>query len=1395
MPSALGVLVLVALAVAFHPRVQTALVRDNVAPRLDAFSLGRIHLLPWALRVEDLALRGHGVSVSLDRADIGLAPWRLLFDVAALRHVDVEGLTLDLREMPPAADSDAPPPGLFALLEERGFGVALGPLRAQARVLLAPGPVLAVRLAGGELDTETGGTIDFEVIVSEAAPDTRIELGGALTVAQGEAGTFEALQLDLLALINTPALPQEDVLALNARATPVRVERARTDDPETLESVLTGEDIALTLAKPGADNDPLQLEIGARHDAEAHRLDGTYTLALDDALVAFYAPAATLPGFTERAEGTFGLDLAQRALALDYRGTTQVRGLDLLLATNAEMPAALNVEKSLAVALADDTLTLEALTTTLAAPDAAPVLRIEAQAPLSVPLAQPDALLEPRATLATVAVEALPLSWVNGWLNEPLIGAGALAASFTLESDGGALTLAPVAPLTATVSALDERLALPLPLSLTALPVLRQQGDTLTLDVRELHLAAADMQLATLAAGVRVAGAGAPRVSVNGRVDVDHLLALPLVAAQLGQHALPDGLALNLDGTFGLPPGALQVETLALNLARGTAQPLLSIDALEPFTVALADAGARLDNPPGELARITLDDIDLAWVSPFVPDLELAGLLDGATVALGAGAELRTLALRPRAPLRLRRVSVRAGEAMLVDALDLGVSVALDYAPAALAVRYTDLDVRVAGARLARARGSLDVPLVSGDAPAPLRADGHLELDLAGLRKLPQLATLLATVDPQRRWRLDVDYALGAAPTRIDIQRLDAAVRVDATPRVRLHAAEPLVVRPQIAAGEDLAQHLTGALSAEVDALDSALLGDLLPLDGLAFDELSVSATLRSDGERLGAELSAPLRLAGVRLGAPDEAPLHPFTVTVGGRVEARGERATATLEDLTLSFDARPQPAALGGALELVIEPGVAVPLRRLAADLHGFLPVLLDQPAVLPGHSLRAGRMTLTATVDESGAIAGRALLDGLAADAPLAISALTAEAAGEVDADGAGFAFRMPIDGSGRSGTTDALLVAAYAPQAAANALLDLTLTSERFLLNDVLAAIASIAGTAQDTAPAAAGDDAADAAAPSAPRTPDRTPDARAFWDVLPYDARVSYRITDLYYTDYVVFNDVEGEITLGPTRFELARLAARFHDSPLELDGRLDFLGDAAEPYELTLEGSVEEFDLNQFFSELVPGTKPRVEGLFSVALEASGTSPNMAEYRNELGFDLDLRSRDGLFRPLPPDSALMAGASDVLGIVGESLSYVPTGGFGAGVLSRLVNYIAVIDYDRIDIHVVRDDSRDIVIEQFLVQSPTINLTAAGGIDYVDGVDILDSPLELDASLNMSGKGAAILYSMNLLEDEKDAWGYVKGPSFRIRGTPANAESNFAEIVSAAADGTLKGGIT
>jgi hypothetical protein len=75
--------------------------------------------------------------------------------------------------------------------------------------------------------------------------------------------------------------------------------------------------------------------------------------------------------------------------------------------------------------------------------------------------------------------------------------------------------------------------------------------------------------------------------------------------------------------------------------------------------------------------------------------------------------------------------------------------------------------------------------------------------------------------------------------------------------------------------------------------------------------------------------------------------------------------------------------------------------------------------------------------------------------------------------------------------------------------------------------------------------------------------------------------------------HLVFKDVRGKLGVRPGKLSLSEVSARFHDSPMKLDGALLFRPEQAEPYALDMLGTVSDFNLHQFFKELVPGERPR----------------------------------------------------------------------------------------------------------------------------------------------------------------------------------------------------------
>lgn len=1399
----LGLVLLAGVITVFHPAFQTRMANRQLAGMLDSFSVERLHVLPWAVQLQGLALSQDDMTAQLSDADIRFNPLRALFGTVAIRRLHLDGLAITLAASDAPAEPAAPFPGLFALLEAAGYGLALADVAVSGHVDLQAASVAAgFTLEGGPLAPGTDGSLALTVDVN--GPDgLALTLSGPLRLRQGEPGRFERLGADIDLRARADALPHEERLAMAVALTP----RRETAETEADRSVIVADRFDFDISRPARGEILLSLTGAGELAAPAQQLGADFRLASHDGLARLWLPDTALPDFDTTASGTLAWDLAAGSGTLRLTGDLGLTQLDAVLGRSASLPERLDLSHELALRLDSTAATLSVETANAGLRDAAgqALVDVQVRSGLTLPLDDPAAPLAADATLGSIALTGLPVTWLNGLLPEPWFTQGSLAGRFEITSGGEALHLAPLAPLALTGVQFTEALDPGQTLALQVSPRLHLEPKRLRAELADIALTLGTERLADGRVEARLARGSAharPELEFDTGFAVSRAAELPLVARHLRGVSVPAALSLHLEGALEVGGDRIDIAQLHAALEREGRAPLLDLRALQPFAVALGEASPTLDNPAGELARIVIDDIDLAWFDALLPAWTIAGGLDAGRFLLSAGSG-NTLALRSEAPLRLRDLRLADASGPLVEQLALAVRTDLDYGPDGIALRWQDLDLEVAGQRLAAGSGSLrhrsggnNAEADTPEAAAPealTTASGSLRLNLAGLPRIPALARHIGTLEPRRDWRLDADFGLRAAADRLDIDTLKASITADGRQYVELSNAETLVLRPRIPAEAPLASHLTGAVAASIQALSSNLLEDLVDLGGLAFEQLDAEATLRSDGQVLTANLGQGLSLEGVRISADDGPLLAPFSLRLAGRAEAHEQQLTAALETLSIRFAGYPDQAAVTGSLALTLVPSATVPLQTLQARLDGNLPALLDQPVLLPGHRLTAGGFHVEADVDEDHRITALARLEGLAADKPLALQSIGGEAQGRVADDGRGFHFDMPVTGEGRTGTSDGLLTARFAPGAKASGELALEFTSEHFYLNDVLAAVAAISApeaTTRATPQAQAEDTTADAA----PARPASTADSTAFWDVLPMQARLRYRIEALYYTDYLVIDAMSGEIIITPRQLALGSLAARVHDSPMQFNGTLDFLPDTASPYALDFAGSVRDFDLNRFFSELVPGNKPRAEGLFSVDVSGSGDAPNMAQFRNELFFDLRMTSREGLFRPLPPDSVLMAGASDVLGIVGEGLSYMPTGGFGAGAVSRLVKYIEVIDYDLIDIHVLRDDSRDIVIEEALVQSPNINLVASGGIDYADGRDILDSPLKLDARLDMTGKGAAILYSLNLLQSEQNRFGYGKGPAFQVRGTPTNPESNFAGIINTAADGAIKGGV-
>ena len=1374
----------------FSPKIQERLVIKYIAPSFKHFAVQRIHLLPWSLSATDLSFEIQGAKVSAQAVSIRFCLSSLFSKTLDLKSISVVDAIVDLRSfIPPDPQPKEPFAGVFPLLDQ-GFGLRVGDVDINAFTLLNATDHIRAEISGGRINPDAVGALSFVSQVKINDGDN-INVEGILEVDQLSKGHFNAISLTTDLTIDAESLSQPELVHVRAVVKPttqppeVKIEITENDfefepQPESVE-------LSVRL---GAENQA-EVQLKALYDGRLGDLKGDYRFDVNDKFLAAYLGNIGIPTFKHSSGGALEINIVDLRGQLSLISRTDFTNVRRLLLDNPKAPMSLSLVQKVDLSFTDEQITIEKVQADIEDDSTVEMLTTGLLQPVVISFADPSAVLNEAVTFLTLTVAAVQLEWLDSFVADYGVMSGVVSGSFAVKSDGqGGLIVEPSETTVIDnirVDSGDTPVFEDLRIELK--PLIKANSDNTSIALSDVVVSLAEQPIATLKFSASVPYEEKDdaniRFAVAGSVQVDPIIADPRIQTHLVDFDIPTTLIFDFDTQLTQRDQSLQVRSLNASLAQAGKEKLIDVHATQEINVALASGDQDFVRPVGELVNMSINGFNLRWISPFAEPLGITGEIRHASFKLTTGKDQQIL-LESIKPIDIRRLGIGEGKTPLLDNVWLSIRPTVIYTSESIDVQYRDLKLSGGKNRIAVGSGAVRVR-TQKDHPAALHADGNLDFNLGNLATQPVFAEMLSDIAIDSSLSANLRYDLNYVGDSVQIDSLNFDLLHDRTSYVQIEVADGLTLKPTLAEGENFARYATGELELSIKALSSTVLNDVFPLENLSFETINGVLNLNSDGDRLFAETAEPLVVEQIKLmNADGDLQLDPFEFRTSGTVELVKQTIKTTLEELALQFHTSPIPA-LSGRLSATIEPSQTIPLQRLDADIEGALPQLLNQPAVLPQHSLTQGTIAATITVDPQGNISAVTRIEDLAASEPLAIHTITMPLTGNMRPDGRGFDFTMPLIGIGNSGNSDSFTVGDYLPQAGKPTLLRLSTTSQVFYLNDLLATIASISPAQPDNP--------AGSEIEFAPTAVDETADKSAFWDLLPYDTQFSFKFDRVFYSEYVALTRITGQANLRSQVLEIVDFAAYFHESPFTFNGGLSFDAELASPYEADVIGKIEDFDLNQFFSELLPKEKSRIEGLFGVDITIGGNSPNAAQFRNQLLLDLRMNSREGLFRPLPLDSVLMVVASDALGIVGEGLSYLPTGGFGAGAVSRLVNYIAEIDYDSVDIRIKRDSSLDLVIERIEMLSPEIRIAATGMIDHTNGKDIIDSPLDIKATLNMAGKGAAILYSLNLLQDEQDKFDYWKGPEIKITGSATAPESNFAAIVQRASDATMRGGVT
>ena len=819
---------------------------------------------------------------------------------------------------------------------------------------------------------------------------------------------------------------------------------------------------------------------------------------------------------------------------------------------------------------------------------------------------------------------------------------------------------------------------------------------------------------------------------------------------------------------------AVHLNKLELTLAGE--QPVADLHAAGAVGFSLKERRLLLGGatgPVGEVLRLRLAGLPLAWLRPFITAADVSGGCVTGELALVSGAD-GGLLVRTEAPLRAAGVTVvRAGRNLLTQA-DLALDAEAELHPTEARLQLRAFQLTTPAGDAVKATATLAAPLVPG---APVAVAGEFTADLPAL-----LAPWLAAGHLRLAGGVDGTWASG----RIELRKLN----LEAADGQGQRLAAGGLVR---GFGFDWAQGVADTGAGEVELARGSL--GRLPVGGLARARpfgFSIKGTtapddfvLVADDGRLSLRARSPLLVSEASV-ARDRRPLLEHVSVEFSPVIAldRGGLARLATGD-GLVRDATGAPLAKFNA-EWTRADG-AGPRGSLAFSVD--LSALAGQP--LLG---RAGRLTSgqasgeirTAALGAGGLqVEARATLNGLAAageSKTLPVANLSFR--GVTQPDGK-FSAQLPVllDSAGHRSDLNLSVEGAHG---GGRLSFDARLTGERVDWGDAALLVSAFAGTF-GVEPGGAGD--AERRALSPPAADERPP-----WAGL--EGRLTFDLKSVQDGRDWAMSGVAGEVALSSERLELKELKAGFGGgSGLSARGELAF-GAGPEPYHLAGELSLADFDLGRFFRAIEPDRPPTVEGICTLhgRFEGGGLTPADTVDRTHGRFEV--ASRHGVFRGLRRGGDKLSMASKAVqwsaalgsllktGRVKEAAEKVAGSGY---FVDQLADSLAEIKYDQLDFKLSRDAGLNLLLQDLSLVAPDVHLRGSGQVTWTADQPVAEQPLSLSLTLAARGRVEQILGKLKLLDGTRDDLDYARVKvAVTVAGTllRPDAQGYYASVLSA-----------
>ncbi|MGD9253246.1 MAG: hypothetical protein PVG92_04875, partial [Holophagae bacterium] len=634
--AALGLLAVVLLL----PPVQTALAR-GVVGGVDGvdIEIGRVSAGPWGASVDSLRVAAPGIDIDVPRAELDLGFWSSLGRLSLVAEsATASGISIRIGNLPERTDTETEP------VEFSG----LASLARMPKRLILHRAELNGTIEVAVTNTITAGG-PWSMSAADLGPDRRSEASVEATIeAVRNAETFAAAEVSaaVSATVDVTGAITDAVAdaGLHASAGAPRGIDARV----TAGLSETAESYALTVEVTGGHR---LFDASAKFDPGERVVDARWSSAVAPELLAAFSRGRPLPELALTSTGAAVLDLGGDRLSIDGVGRLEGRGWAELDPRLREIDE-LIVDAAVKATKTGDVLDAEELRISLAGRDGRQILRVIGTQPVSADLARwrftPRTWGEP---VLRFEADRCPLRWTNGFDSAVQIEDGRIDA---------ALDIIPMDPRHTVIA--THR-----PIEVTDLRILARDGraETRSLNLTiEPRISADEGVLDAAIERARLVSDAGLDLRFGGRavtspeewpvigLDGDLSVVVPRL------RRLVQGIdRIAGQARFELDLGRLELgaDHVSLDITDTSGRSMIAVrfDNDKPLRIQMPEMTPDWEASTPQRLDVTVDGFPIAWVSPFIPELDIAGgALYGELNAVTGGG--LGLTLEPSAPFEVR---------------------------------------------------------------------------------------------------------------------------------------------------------------------------------------------------------------------------------------------------------------------------------------------------------------------------------------------------------------------------------------------------------------------------------------------------------------------------------------------------------------------------------------------------------------------------------------------------------------------------------------------------------------------------------------------------------------------------------------------------------------------